>query len=325
LKYFVANEKISNAILNAGKAYSERMHDQTKATETFESLLNRFPESELVPESLFLLYRINKDENSAKSEAFRQRLLQKYPESEFALILSDPEYYEKIMAELRIAESLYEEAYNKYLEESYVSSVSICDDGLKRYPKNTLAPKFMLLRAYCTAKISDERAFKEQLSLLIEAWPKTDESKRAEEIIAFLNQALPELKVEEDRVIASELYVADTTAIHSFILVITDPGFNINLATFDVISYNIDNYTNNNYKTEGQLIDNKYVMITVSGFPDYNTAFDYYKAFNAEKLVRNPKGSKIQSFIISIENLNVLINDKDPGRYELFFNENYLK
>jgi hypothetical protein len=183
----------------------------------------------------------------------------------------------------------------------------------------------MLLRAYCTAKISDERALKEQLSILIESWPETNESRKAAEIIAYLNQALPELKVEEDRVIASELYVADTTAIHSFILLINDPGFNINLATFDVISYNIDNYTNNNYKTEGLLIDNNYVMITVSGFPDYNTAFNYYKAFNAEKLVRNPKGSKIQISIISIENLKALINDKDPGRYQLFFIENYLK
>ncbi len=321
----ISNEKISYAVLNAGKAYSERMQDQTKATETFESLITRFPESELVPETLFLLYKINKDENNAKSEAYRQRLLQKYPESEFARILSDPEYYEKIMAEQRITENLYMEAYDKYLEEKYDFSVSICDDGLTRYPKSNLAPKFMLLKAYCIAKISDERAFKEALNLVIESWPETVESKKADEIISFLNQALPELKVEEDRIIASELYLADSSAIHSFILLVADPGFNVNLATFDVISYNIDNYTNNNYKTEGQLIDNKYVMITVSGFSDYNTAFDYYNSFNVEKLVRNPRGSKILSFIISDENLKVLNNDKDPGRYQMFFNENYLK
>ena len=55
----------------------------------------------------------------------------------------------------------------------------------------------------------------------------------------------------------------------SFVLIITDPAFNINQATFDVISYNIDNYTNKNYRTEGLLVDNKYIMITVSGFSDY--------------------------------------------------------
>ena len=51
-------------------------------------------------------------------------------------------------------------------------------------------------------------------------------------------------------------------------LIITDPAFNLNQASFDVISYNIDNYTNKNFKTEGSLVDNKYIMITVSGFSD---------------------------------------------------------
>ncbi len=51
-----------------------------------------------------------------------------------------------------------------------------------------------------------------------------------------------------------------------------DPSFNINQASFDVISYNIDNYTNKNYRTDGQLVDNKYVMITVSGFTDNTQA-----------------------------------------------------
>ena len=89
-------------------------HDQARATETFESLINRFPASELVPEALYNLYKVNKEGNSAKSEAYRQRLLQKYPESEFARILSDPAYYEKKMADLKMAEKLYEEAYNAY-------------------------------------------------------------------------------------------------------------------------------------------------------------------------------------------------------------------
>ena len=109
----------------------------------------------------------------------------------------------------------------------------------------------MLLHAYSVARISDERSFKEELNNLIKTWPETAESKKAEEIITYLNQKTPELKVEEDKEIAAELYIADTTATHVFALIITDPAFNINQATFDVISYNIDNYTNKNYRTEG--------------------------------------------------------------------------
>ena len=94
----LSNDKIANALLNAGKAYSERLLNQVKASETFESLINRFPGSELVPEALYYLYKVNKEGNNSKAETYRQRLIEKYPTSEFARILSDPAYYEKKMA-----------------------------------------------------------------------------------------------------------------------------------------------------------------------------------------------------------------------------------
>ena len=131
--------------------------------------------------------------------------------------------------------------------------------------------------------------------------------------------------MEEEKVIAAELYKKDTTVTHLFALIITDPSFNINQATFDVISYNIDNYTNKNYRTEGSLVNNKYIMIAVSGFSNYTQALDYYKKFSAEKNIRNSAGKNMMTFIINLENLKILNTDGNPGRYQLFFMENYLK
>ena len=47
----ISNEKVAIAMLNAGKAFAERIPDTLKATETFEMLINRFPSSELIPET----------------------------------------------------------------------------------------------------------------------------------------------------------------------------------------------------------------------------------------------------------------------------------
>ena len=321
----VSNEKIALAMLNAGKAYSESVLDPTKATETLETLIKRFPKNELVPEALYNLYRINKDVNNTKSETYRQRLLQNYPTSEFTRILSDPSYYEKKVADLKLSEKIYQDAYNAYNNEKFNDAIALCDEGIKKYPQDVLIPKFQLLKAYSSARISDERSFKQELADIVKTYPKTDESNKAEEIIAFLNQKIPELKVEEDKQIASEIYLADTISNHVFVLIIPDPAFNINQATFDVISYNIDNYTNKNYRTEGILVDNKYIMITVSGFTNFRQSFEYYNSFLFEKLVRNSSNTKMMTFIISNENLKVLNKDKNPGRYQLFFTEKYLK
>jgi len=321
----VSNDRIATALLNAGKAYAERIPDPVKATETFESLIKRFPSSELVPETLYNLYNVNKSGNSAKSEAYRQLLLQKFPDNEFARILSDPSYYEKKIAELKMAEKIYNDAYTSYNSEKFNDVITISDDALKRFPQDKLAPKFMLIRAYSVGRISDERTFRDALNNLIKVWPGTAESKKAAELIAYLNQKMPELKVEEDKKIAAEIYTADTTINHVFVLIITDPSFNLNQASFDVISYNIDNFTNKNYKTEGTLVDNKFIQIIVSGFSDYAQALNYYNTFKSEKFVRNPTAAKMMTFIISANNLKVLKNDKNPDRYLLFFKEKYLK
>jgi outer membrane protein assembly factor BamD (BamD/ComL family) len=320
----ISNEKVANAYLNAGKAYYEKLSEPVKASESFENLLTRYPDNELVPETIYNLYKVNKDLNGSKSESYRQRLLEKYPETEFAKILSDPEYYEKKVAAMKMVEQLYQQAYKSYTEENFASAISQCDDAFINHGKDPLIPKFMLLRAYCIARISDERNFKEELTKLIKSWPDSEESRKAGEIIAYLNEKIPELKVEEEKEIAQELYVADTTAVHVFALVIADPAFNINQANFDVISYNIDNYTNNNYRTQGELVENKYIMIVVSGFSKYFKALEYYKNFSVAKLVRNASGAKMYSFIISTDNMKTLNKDKNPDRYLLFFKDYYL-
>jgi tetratricopeptide (TPR) repeat protein len=320
----VSNEKIANAYLQAGKIYNERISDKPKAVESFETLLKRFPGSDLEPEALYYTFVVLKDENNSKYETYRQRLLEKYPGNEFARIISDPDYYKKKIEDLRKTEKLYQEAYSAYTAENFSGAMTICDDALKLYSKHDLAPKFLLLRAYCFARTSDERKVKEELGSLIKLWPRTPESQKASDIIAFLNQKVPELKVEEDRQIASEIYVADSTSQHIFALIIMNASFNLNQAVFDVISYNIDNYTNNNYRTEGSLVDDKYIMITVSGFPDRSASMEYYKSFQTEKIVRNSSGSVMMTFIIGKSNLETLDKDKNPERYRLFFNEKYL-
>jgi hypothetical protein len=224
-----------------------------------------------------------------------------------------------------MAEKTYDDAYSAYTSEKFTDVISISDDALKRFPQDQLAPKFLLIRAYSIGRTSDERTFKQELNDLIKAWPATAESKKAGEIIAYLNQKMPELKVEEDKKIAAEIYTADTTVNHVFVLIISDPAFNMNQASFDVISYNIDNYTNKNYKTNASATDNKFIQIIVSGFSNYTQALDYYKAFKPEKFVRNSTGAKMMTFIISDNNLKALKTDKDPGRYQIFFREKYLK
>jgi tetratricopeptide (TPR) repeat protein len=321
----ISNEKLSAAMLNAGRAYAERINDTVRSAETLESLTARFPAGPLVPEALYHLYRIHEKPNLRKAETYRQRLLERYPESEYTRILSDPDYYRKKRADLDITEQLYERAYELYRNEQFRESITAVNEALELYPGNHLAPKFMLLHAYSVGRITDERTFKEDLKILAETWPESPEAARARELMGHINEQMPELKAEEDIAAATEIYTTDTLTARTFALVIPGKTFNLNQATFDVISYNIDNYTDRNFRTEGTLIENSFLLITVSGFSNFSEALGYLQKFDFSRPVRNPSGLAMMMFVISDANLKTLLEDKNPERYQAFFRENFLR
>jgi predicted negative regulator of RcsB-dependent stress response len=320
----LSNDRMASAYLESGKIYNEKFLDRQMAVKSFEFLLSHFPGSPYESETLYSLYLVLKTENGPLAESYRQRLLEKYPGNEFSKILSDPDYYKKILEIRREAEKIYQSAYDAYIREDFATATSTIEEALIQFPKHELIPKFLLLKSYCLARTSDEKTFKEELSRLAKSWPGTPESDKALEMIAYLNKEIPQLQVEEDKQIAADLYVEEKESPHSFIIIIQNPAFNVNQASFDVISYNIDTYTNNNYRTQGTLVDDKFVLLTISGFANTGDAMKYYRAFKAEQIIRNPSNSKIMTFIIGKGNLEALLKDKNPERYRLFFNEKYL-
>ncbi len=321
----VSEEKTAQAYLNAGKIFSEKFGKTTEASTSYETLLTRFPGSFLEPETLYSLHNLYSTENPQRAEAYRQRLANLYPDSEFTLILSDPGYRSRKIAEAEMIRSLYNEAYSAYSVENDAHALEIIDKTLRDYPGNELASKFMLLKAYVTGRTGDMRKLKQLLDEITRTHPDSEEGKKATELAAFLNKEAPEIKIEEDKKIAATLFARDTTALLSFCLVITDNKININQVSFDVISYNIDNFTNRNFRTEGSMTDEKYIIIFVSGFSGNGEAWNYYRTFDPEKVLRNPSSSGVMTFLINSENRTILENDKNPERYLLFFRDNYLK
>ncbi len=321
----ISEGRSANALFAAGRVYKERFEDTPRAAASWTDLITRFPDMEIIPQTYYNLYLLYRQSDPMRAESNRQALLTRFPDSDYARILTDPDYFRKqVEAEERTGR-LYEEAYNAYRGGRYDASLTICSQILTTTQDHPLLPKVRLLNSLNLAGLQDERGYRESLTALVKTFPGSEEAIRASELIAVLNREMPELKVEEDRQIAAEIYYHEPEAQHLFVLLITNPGFNINQASFDVINYNIDNYTNRNFRAEGKLIDNKFVIVTVSRFSTAADAMEYFNGFNALTTVRNTSAATTMTFIITERNLDTLLADKDPARYMLFFREKYNK
>ena len=320
----ISNNRIANALFYAARLFNTEFNDYNKANEYYSELFKRFPDHAIIPQALYDCYNINKDLNRVFADDKKDILLSRFPESEYARILTDPDYYETLNRSNQREEDLYHQAYTNWENGNTDRVVVICDNALAEFPDGNLTARFTLLRIYAIAQKVDERTLKQELQKLSSLYPGTSESKRADELIEYLNRAVPELKQEEEEEIAKNIYLADITGPHNFVIIIRNPDLDINRLTFDVINYNIDNYTNKNYSSRGELVDDSYILITVSTLADEFIAAEYYNNFDYTRVLNNIGDTEVLTFTITPANMEVFRNDKDPDRYYLFFEDNYL-
>lgn len=79
-----SNDKLKVALYNLGKLYDQQLNEPKNAIITFEDLIGRFPDYEKNAEVLYFLYVLYGKQNSAKANLYKNRLLNEYPDSDFA-------------------------------------------------------------------------------------------------------------------------------------------------------------------------------------------------------------------------------------------------
>jgi predicted negative regulator of RcsB-dependent stress response len=315
--------KSADALLAEGKILASRLSDTLSAAESLEQALRTADNDEIKSEALYEIYRLLRTVDPARAERRRAELLAAYPESEYTLILSDPDYVRKQQELSSMASRSYDKAYLAFNNEEYSEVLAICNDALELYQGNELIPKFMLLDAMATGALEGEIPYKGKLDSLVNKYPSTDEGRRAAEIIEVLRKEVPAIKEAEDIRIAEELYKADTLQPHYVIIIARNSQANMNQIVFDVINYNLDNYTQNNYRTEGTAVDRGYTLITTGPFGNASEASAWLAAFNPSVNIRGADSADLLLFIISRDNLEKFREDKDIDRYMIFYGRSY--
>ena len=319
----VSVRRSAEALLGEGKILASRLNDTVAAASSLSEAAKPDHDDNIRAEALYELYRLLRLSDPPAAERRRAELLASFPQSEYALILSDPDYVTKHHEMEARASRSYEAAYTAYDEERYAEAEAMCAEAIRLYPEDLLVPKFMLLDAMTAGAARGEIAYKEKLDLLVARYPATDEGKRAAEIIAFLRQAKPEIRIAEDTRIAEEIYHPDTLQPHFVIIIVSNPKANMNQIVFDVINYNLDNFANKNYRTEGTAVDAGYLLITTGPFENAAGAAAWLKTFNPGQTIREASAAGLTLYLISRDNLQKFREDKNIDRYAIFHSKEY--
>jgi outer membrane protein assembly factor BamD (BamD/ComL family) len=299
-------DSVMEAFYDLGLIYKERLADLQKAAETFEEFLSKYPNNSNEATLFYQLYRIFLAiPDAPKAEDYKKRILAKYPDSEYAKIITDPEFFKNENLSKSEASKFYEETYLLYQAKQYTDVISRCRTSETRYQGNALSPKFALLKALAIGQTRDIDAFKTSLQSVVKNFPTDSVKVKATELLNSLN------KVQG---ITPKDYVVIVESI-SFDLA----DFKTHLSDFNTMYFSLNNLQINN-----RLLGANYQVVVIQSFPNRLGAFDYMRLIDDDDTVfLNMDMNITDAFIISVENYNTLMKNGKVSEYLDFYKRVY--
>jgi tetratricopeptide (TPR) repeat protein len=329
-----ANIKIQNAYYDLGTIYKEQLNENQRSIKTFEDLLKRYPRGKWNLETYYQLYRLYKavgDERSAQDYA--NRILKEFPESEYAKILKDPKYLEKLEQMRGRLGQMYDMAFQNYEKGDFERVIEAADSALTLFKDGKILPKFALLRAMAIGSTEKLPVYRKTLEDFIARYTAAAEKPRAEELLEYvkglMGESVPDEPVKEvtkgDTLPpTSDEYIYDETAVHYYTLIMANLP-DMALTKGRVSDFNTRAFANENLTIKNLKLSQTEDLIFVQGFTDTKKAMDYYRAILTDTTVfEGVDLQTVNQFVISQENFAKFYKKKEIEPYVQFFITRYI-
>jgi tetratricopeptide (TPR) repeat protein len=326
--------KIIDAYYNAAMLYREQFNDFKSSIQLFEELLSRYPKNKYEPQSYYQLYRMcQKMGDTQKEEYYKNLIFNQYPNSDYAMIIKNPDYASQMAARKSEAEVFYEETYRKYLNAEYATVIQRRNQALLQFPENTFMPQFDLLRALCIGRTQPLPQFEASLNDVVRMYPENPVKEQAQQILEYIKGAggavaqtppAPVADPNDKKNKRAYAYMPDTT--HFVVIVFQNIGGPVdgNRLKTKLSNFNATNYSSKALAVQDLLLDHRYKILVIRELANKADAMRYNDhLYNNDDVYGNINPDGYKQFAISANNLPELLKQKKTDEYEEFFRSFY--
>lgn len=325
-----SHEMIVKALYNAAFIYRDGLKDIPKSNETFESLVQRYPDHKLALQSYFILYQsFSELKNTEKANYYKNIILTKFPDSDYAEIIKDPNYYAKIEERNKAGEILYATTYNAFQNKNYTLVIQNAKDAGSKYMRNEdLMARFDYLRSIAQEYVNGRDSLIDNLEKYIIKYPTHVLTERAQII---LNSKKTENKTATTIPNKSDAqqteFVYSQNEFHFYIFIADIRNANINDVKIRISDFNAKFFRMQKFEINSMYLDNTTQMITVSKFDNKNKALEYFNFIKSHNdVLKDLNPNNITQYVISDKNYLLYFRNKDlRPQYEAFFKQHYVK
>ena len=172
-----------NTHYQLGLIYKEQFKQPFLAIATLEDLLQDAPKKQLVLGATYHLYKIYEEMGDAKANRYKNKVLEEFPTSVFAQLLSNTDTSASASGRGLTPEERYNEIFAFYKSGVCEETVVEISEALRIFEGDAIVPKFLLLKAYALAQRQGKEAFVKALKYLVLNHANSEEAKKAKELI----------------------------------------------------------------------------------------------------------------------------------------------
>jgi hypothetical protein len=168
------------AYYQLGLIYKNKFKVEHLALDRLEKLITFHPEKRLVLPTMFNLYELYKGKAEEKANYWKNRILQEYPDSRYAQILTKDKNQ---ASEIIDPDKVYKNIYETMQKGENRLALTMCDAQLNNLIGEDIYPKLELLRATLYGKINGLEAYKKELNYVALNYANQKEGKEAENLL----------------------------------------------------------------------------------------------------------------------------------------------
>lgn len=319
-----SNKMIANALYRMGEIYREELRDYPKAIESYEELLKRFPTYENRLSVYYSLFTIaNEQEDKERVSKYQQKIINEFPESNYAKLMTNPNYVDEVLAQERKVYEDYRRAYGYFNNGNFSQAMRMSQQLMQTYPDHSIFPQFDYMYTVSAGIQKDTLGFIRDLSAFESRYPNTDLAGNARILIDFLENERPDVVVQQNIEMARELYRFNPDEKHYFVF-LAPRNINAQQLHFNILDFNTEYYDDQKLRFARRDLNSSQIVMTVMEFGNAEKAEEYKRRIAVDEITFNdinPQG--IRPMIISASNYNAMLGAKSAEQYQLFYNENY--
>jgi tetratricopeptide (TPR) repeat protein len=348
-----SNKKIATALLNLGYIYKDGLNDFPHSIESFEELIKRFSDMKEIIRIYYQLYLIGKEiPDEALAKKYSDIILGQYSETDYAQMITDPDYSKEVLARKNRALSLYEETYQAFKRSQYRMVLLYSDQAITEYKDKDLIPRFEYLRAVSLGKTVSIDTMVVALNKIVLNYPNHPITPVAKELLQKYDKNAPQPQVtatsiagntknlnsnnpantyspdpfvQSSDTVVPDIYKLNLNQTHFYILMVDGNKVNVNATKIRVSDFISKNFNNANLSVNAIVLDAGWQMISISSFRNSQAAMDFYHSISkSEYVTATISKSDFKQMIISMDNYPVFYREKKYNGYLNFFKKNYL-